>query len=137
MHLQDSAVNDQSLLSDFEMPISPQPSLSGQPRRRKPSSTKEMPLTPTPSSPSPSPTDSNSFKEMAARALNVMSSKVCERDSQRDIVKDEFAAFGDHIVADLRSLSKEQAAYAKRKLARAWVDILDELIVSTCKLSRV
>lgn len=54
---------------------------------------------------------------MAAQALNVMSSRV---------VRDEFSAFGEFVVAELRSIPPDHAAYVKRKLNRALMDLMDE-----------
>lgn len=49
--------------------------------------------------------------------------------------KDEYGVFADHIAAELRSLSPTQAGFAKRKLARALVDIMDEAILMVSVLN--
>lgn len=40
--------------------------------------------------------------------------------------KDSISAFGEYIVAELRELTPEQVAFAKRKMKRAFDDILDD-----------
>lgn len=60
--------------------------------------------------PSPSP-DSSGFKEMAAKALNVMSSRVRQ---------DDCSTFGEFVAAELRSL-------LPIVLTRTLLDFMDEL----------
>ncbi|XP_046805947.1 uncharacterized protein LOC124419677 [Lucilia cuprina] len=61
----------------------------------------------------------NELKEMAVNALQSMNSRQLEP-------KDSSTAFGEYIAAELRSLTPEQATYARSKLRRAFNDIMDE-----------
>lgn len=45
-------------------------------------------------------------------------------------MQDEYSAFADNIAAELRSLPNAQAQQAKRKLARALNEIMEDLMVS-------
>lgn len=67
----------------------------------------------------PQSSSSEVFKEMAAKAICSIAEKSKE--------KDQFDAFGNHISAELHSLPLSKAFYAKRKLARALVDVMDEV----------
>lgn len=105
--LQPSSITDLSVLTDLASASAASPSpTSGQIRRR-----------PKQQTPSPSP-DSNGFKEMAAKALNVMSSRIRQ---------DECSVFGEYVATELRSLPPDRAAYVKRKLTRALLDLMDEV----------
>lgn len=103
-------------MSDLEFTDSDQPSTSGIRRSRKTSKSQQS-TAPSPLLSSDSGTESKSFKELAAMALTTMSQT------------DQYTAFGDHVAAELRSLTAAQAAFAKRKLARALVDIMDEAVL--------
>lgn len=50
------------------------------------------------------------------------------RSMSRTPTKDKFGAFGDYIAAELRSLTSQQAEFARSKLSRAFNDIVDEAI---------
>lgn len=102
------------------MPNMYQPSTSGQRSRRRNNSSQRPfstpSLSPTPSSRS----DSQSFKELAANAIASLATTSA----------DEYTAFATHIAAELRNLpTSEQAKLAKRKLARALVDIVEEVLL--------
>lgn len=43
--------------------------------------------------------------------------------------KDKFGAFADYVAAELRSLTPQQADYAKSKLSRAFNDIVDDALL--------
>lgn len=90
-------------------------------RRRNSQETTTTQTTPSPSHlPSQilqSRSEAKSFKELAVKALGHLAEK------------DEFGAFGDHLAAELRSLTAWQAAFAKRKLARSLVDVMDEAVL--------
>lgn len=59
------------------------------------------------------------LKEMAVDALRSMSQAQ---------PKDKFGALGEYFAAELRSLTPQQAEFAKSKLSRAFNDIVDEAI---------
>lgn len=96
-----------------------QPSTSGHRSRRTVTSSQGPML----SKQSPR-SDTQLLEEVAAKAI-VSATKV-----------DEYTAFAAHVVAELRSLPRDKAIFAKRKLARALVDIMDEVLsmVSSCEI---
>lgn len=62
---------------------------------------------------------SDTFKKMAANALSTIAKISNERD--------QFDAFDKHVAAELRSLPSTKFILAKRKMARALVDIMEEM----------
>lgn len=116
---QESAIDDRDLFDDFSYEPNESPSQANKRRAvTRPSSTLIC-------SPSPSPSvssktsESTTLKEMAVDALRSMG---------QTQPKDKFGALGDYIAAELRSLTQQQAEYAKSKLSRAFNDIVDEAI---------
>lgn len=69
---------------------------------------------------SPSLPDSSALKELVAQALNANS-------QSSTATRDEFSAFGDFVVSELRSIPPNRAAYVKRKLNRTLMDLMDEV----------
>lgn len=104
-----------------------QPSTSGQRSRRRVTSSQGPMSTPS-LLPMQSPrSDTQLLEEVAAKAIASMTASTV----------DEYTAFATHVAAELRSLpTREQAILAKRKLARALVDVMDEvlLMVSACSI---
>ncbi|XP_065356044.1 uncharacterized protein LOC135950426 [Calliphora vicina] len=68
---------------------------------------------------SSTPSSNVNLKEMALEALQSLRSA----DSQP---KDACTVFGEYVAAELRNLSPEQASFARAKLRRSLIDILDE-----------
>lgn len=66
------------------------------------------------------PSNSNDLKGMAVQALQSMS------QSQP---RDSFTALGEYIACELRSLTREQAMYAKQKLIRTFNEIMEEAVL--------
>lgn len=54
------------------------------------------------------------------------------RSMNQTPAKDKFGALGEYIAAELRSLTPQQAEYAKSKLSRSFNDIVDEAISKVC-----
>lgn len=78
--------------------------------------------------PSQSPSsDTSGFKKMAAQALKIMTSQV---------KRDEYSAFGEYVVSELRSIPPVRAAHVKRKLNHALINLMEEVdsMVSVIKL---
>lgn len=119
---QASSVDDNAVLDDFsyDSQASNLSQASNTPvlKKRKGTSRALSTASPTPSS--VSKTSDTNLKEMAVDALRAMS--VPQQ-------KDKFGAFADYIAAELRSLTPQQADYAKSKLSRAFNDIVDDALL--------
>lgn len=115
---QASAIEDSSVLDEFDVEIPISPLLQRQKRKAasRPSS-RASTISPSPSVISKS-SETMQLKEMAVDALRSMSSQP----------KDKFGALAEYIAAELRSLTPKQAEYAKSKLNRAFSDIVDEAV---------
>lgn len=84
-----------------------------------PSSSQHKRIKTTCSTSIPMVSKNDTFKEMAANAL----STIAKRSNERD----QFDAFGTYVAAELRSLPSTKSILAKRKMARALVDIMEEM----------
>lgn len=103
-------MNDDSIFDDLTSQDSP---TQGQKRKAHSRPVSRASVSSTQSS------DTLQLKEMAVDAL---------RSMNQAQPKDKFGALGEYIAAELRSLTPQQAEYAKSKLNRSFNDIVDEAI---------
>lgn len=119
---QDSFIDDSVVLMDSTTCDTHQNTTPIQSSKRRAVSRSTSNASPSPSISSKT-SETMNLKEMAVDALRSMG---------QTQPKDKFSALGEYFAAELRSLTPQQAEYAKSRLSRAFNDIVDEAIQKVC-----
>lgn len=83
-------------------------------QKRRPTKLSPRPSTSIPSSSSSPTPDSSDFANLTGQLFPLP-------------LRDDFSAFGEFVVSELRSIPPDRAAYVKRKLNRTLMDLMDEV----------